>query len=328
MTIVTRIDAIDPWALGALPLGVALDLALGDPRSWPRPAHAIGMLIARTERALRTILGTPGGGRAGELLAGLVLVVVAVGSTATLVWLLDGLLGSLGGPAVLIGRGILIYWALGVRSLGDDIQRASAAPDLATARVELARMVGRDTSQLTGPEIRRACVEAVGRNTTDAVVAPVVLARPGRAGRPLDVQGAPHPRRRGRPLQRPLPPTSAGPPAGSTSWPASSPARLTWPLIALAAGLVGERGRAAFRIGRRDGRKPASPGAAAMAGALGVRLGGLTPHDGVPIRGPSLGDDLGPIEASTVDRAVLIMQITALLAATLAWSIQILVELR
>ena len=40
MTIVTQVPGIDPWVLGALPLGVALDLALGDPRGWPHPVRA------------------------------------------------------------------------------------------------------------------------------------------------------------------------------------------------------------------------------------------------------------------------------------------------
>jgi adenosylcobinamide-phosphate synthase len=108
------------------------------------------------------------------------------------------------------------------------------------------------------------------------------------------------------------------------------PARLTWLLITLAAGLLGNRGIAALRIGWRDGRKHPSPnaawGEAAMAGALGVRLGGRSTYRGVPSDKPLLGDPLAPITRETVFRAVLVMQIAALLAAGLAWVTRITLE--
>src|SRR4029077_9584247 len=93
------------------------------------------------------------------------------------------------------------------------------------------------------------------------------------------------------------------------------PARLTWLLITLAAGLMGNRGIAALRIGWRDGRKHPSPnaawGEAAMAGALGVRLGGRSTYGSIPSDKPFLGDPIAPITRETVPRAVLVMQIAA-----------------
>ena len=56
------------------------------------------------------------------------------------------------------------------------------------------------------------------------------------------------------------------------------PARLTYLLLSFAAWITGCNGKAALRIGWRDGCKHPSPNAgwpeAAMAGALGVQLGG------------------------------------------------------
>ena len=140
-------------------------------------------------------------------------------------------------------------------------------------------IVGRDTAALDEPEICRACVETVAENCNDAVVAPLFWFAVGGPGRRSGST-----RRSTR----------------STAWSATAttryrrlgwasarlddlanlvPARLTWLLIALAAALVGRATpSAAFRIGWRDGRKHPSPnaawGEAAMAGALGVRLGG------------------------------------------------------
>src|SRR2546423_15239079 len=72
------------------------------------------------------------------------------------------------------------------------------------------------------------------------------------------------------------------------------PARLTWLLISLAAGLLRERPLGSLRIGWRDGRKHPSPnaawGEAAMAGALGVQLGGVATYHGVSSTKPRLGD--------------------------------------
>jgi len=103
------------------------------------------------------------------------------------------------------------------------------------------------------------------------------------------------------------------------------PARLTWLLIALAALLRGERARAALRIGWRDGRKHPSPnaawGEAAMAGALGVELGGPATYGGVPGFKPTLGDPGAAIGPATVRRAVRLMRTAAALAVSLAWGV-------
>ncbi len=326
MTVVTQQGGIDPWALGALPLGVALDLALGDPRTWPHPVRAIGWLVARVERALRIALGRLGGGKAGELLAGGVLVILVVGMTVTLVSLACEVLDLFGGPVLLIGRALLIYAALAIRSLGDETLRVADAPDLSTARVELSKIVGRDTANLGAPEIHRACVETVGENTGDAVVGPLFwLALGGpvalwayKAISTLDSMVGYTDRLHlylGRAAAR------------LDDLASLIPARLAWLLIALAASLIGERGRAALRVGWRDGRKHPSPnaawGEAAIAGALGVRLGGPSTYKGAPSFKPYLGEFLEPIDRRTVERAVRIMQVAALIAASAAWAARI-----
>ena len=88
----------------------------------------------------------------------------------------------------------------------------------------------------------------------------------------------------GRPLRRPgqLPPRAADGAA-----------------LCLAAAILRQRPLQAVRVLLRDGRKHASPNAglpeAAMAGALGVQLGGPVSYDGVPMDRPTLGDPLLPL---------------------------------
>src|SRR4051794_40793598 len=85
----TLIQEVGPnyWCLAALPLGVVLDLAIGDPRGWPHPVRAIGRMISRAERGLRVAVAKRGGGPKVEFVAGLVLVTVVVGLTGSLAWL-------------------------------------------------------------------------------------------------------------------------------------------------------------------------------------------------------------------------------------------------
>jgi adenosylcobinamide-phosphate synthase len=301
-----------------LPLGVALDLVLGDPRRWPHPVRGIGRLIGVAERGLRVAVARAGGGASAERWAGVVLVTVVVGLVASLAWLLTDLFTQIGGPATLIGRGLMIYWGLAIRSLASETLRASESPILSVARRELAMIVGRDTAGLDATGINRACVETIGENTNDAIVAPLFwLALLGPAGlwgykavNTLDsMVGYRNPRYQ------------------NFGWASAKlddlvnlvPARLTWLLIALSAALVKEDGLAALKIGWRDGRKHPSPnaawGEAAMAGALGVQLGGPASYGGVPSFKPLIGEPIEPIDRSTVRRAVRVMVVAALHAA-------------
>jgi adenosylcobinamide-phosphate synthase len=77
------------------------------------------------------------------------------------------------------------------------------------------------------------------------------------------------------------------------------PARLTGLLMVAAAPLVGLAARSAWRIMSRDGRNHSSPNSgipeAAVAGALGVRLGGTNFYSGIPVAKPTIGDPLQPL---------------------------------
>src|SRR3954469_15720252 len=132
MVIEIREIGADFWAIGAFPLGVALDLILGAPGGWPHPVRAIGWSIRRVERSVRGALARYQGGPRAEVFAGAVLALVVVTLTMYPVWLLIELSGQLGGPASLLVRALLIYWGLAIRSLGDETLRVLEAADLET----------------------------------------------------------------------------------------------------------------------------------------------------------------------------------------------------
>jgi adenosylcobinamide-phosphate synthase len=308
-----------------LPLGALLDALLGDPRGWPHPVRAIGGLVVVVERALRALVAQVGGGRVAERLAGVGLVIVVVGTTALAVGALVLAFDLLGPVGALVGRSLLIFWGLAARSLGDEALRASEAADLETARNELAMIVGRDTGALERPEICRACVETVAENCNDAVIAPLfwyVVGGPValwiyKAVSTLDSMVG----------YRTFRYQDFGwASARLDDLAAFVPARLTWLLIAAAAAVLGEHPVNALRIAWRDGRKHPSPnaawGEAAMAGALGVQLGGAASYGGVPSAKPLLGDPGVAIDPAMVRRAVNIMRVAVALAVPLAWGLR------
>ena len=93
------------------------------------------------------------------------------------------------------------------------------------------------------------------------------------------------------------------------------PARCTAPLVCVAAALLRLRPWLALKTLRRDGRKHASPNAglteAAMAGALGVQLGGRNCYGGQPVESPRIGEPIVPLCPNHIRLANVLMFTTA-----------------
>jgi adenosylcobinamide-phosphate synthase len=309
-------------AAWSLPLGAALDACLGDPRGWPHPVRAIGWLIGRTENVLRAVVAGLRGGARMERAAGCVLALVVVGTTSLVALALLAAADRLGAWPSLFLRSVLVFWGLAAHSLGREALAASEAPDLVTARRALSSVVGRDTETLDRSEICRACVETVAENTSDAVIAPLFWYALGgpvglwafKAVNTLDSMVGYRNARYAR-----------------FGWASARlddlagliPARLSWLLLALAALLTGERASAALRTGWRYGRNHPSPNAAwseaAVAGALGVQLGGPATYGGVASLKPVLGDPGALIEPPHVRRAIRLLHVATVAALVLAW---------
>jgi adenosylcobinamide-phosphate synthase len=175
--------------------------------------------------------------------------------------------------------------------------RALRDGDVPAARRRLSHLCGRDPSTLDEAELARATVESVAENTSDAVVAPLfwgaVAGLPGllgyRAANTLDAMvGHRSPRyaRFGTPAAR------------LDDLLNLAPSRLTGLLtVAVAPTARGDRARA-WHVWRRDRHDHPSPNAgqceSAMAGALGVRLGGRNVYAGRSEVRPFLGDGPRP----------------------------------
>jgi adenosylcobinamide-phosphate synthase len=194
---------------------------------------------------------------------------------------------------------VLLAWtALATRSLLNEARsviRALEAHDLALARQRLARIVGRDTAHLDESEISRAVIETLAESGCDGIVAPLFWLAAGgvpgamayKAINTLDSM-----------IGHPEPPYRYFGRVAARLDDAANfiPARLTALSIVAAAKLPAKisdwDARRARQIWCSDGNKHASPNAgqseAAMAGALGVRLGGVSSYDGRTHHAPML----------------------------------------
>lgn len=292
-----------------LSLAYAADLLLGDPERFPHPVRWFGALTRMGERLLRPLVRGP----KSELLAGALLT----GSVASIGW-------ALGRPKNSAWQTMLAWTAMATRSLLNEVGaviRALEADDVDLARQRLARIVGRDTAHLDETEISRAVIETLAESTCDGIVAPLFwLAAIGVSGamaykaiNTLDSMiGHLEPPYRyiGRVAAR-LDDAVNFVPARLTALGIVAAAKLHPRLQGL------DSGRA-LQIWQRDGDKHASPNAgqseAAMAGALGVRLGGVSLYDGHPHDAPLLYPQGRPASVGDAKAALSLVAIVSALA--------------
>ena len=149
-----------------LPLMLAwvMELWLGDPMQLPHPVVGFGKLIAKGERTWNK-----GKGRQwkGALMA-IALVVGTYVVSACLLGLLPGVLHTL-------ASALLIFYCLAGTTLIREVREVFRAVDrsLEEGRIQVARIVGRDTSELSAQEVRTAALETLAENLSDGVIAPL-----------------------------------------------------------------------------------------------------------------------------------------------------------
>jgi adenosylcobinamide-phosphate synthase len=290
-----------------------IDLLLGDPRWLPHPVKFIGRLAASLESPLRRAIPNP---RVAGILAVLTVLAAAGGTALLLIAAAARVLPALG-DAVSIA---LLYTCFAGHDLARHsgrVAEALAANDLPEARRRVAMLVGRDTEALDEPEVVRATVESVAENLVDGVTAPLLFAVIGgpvgailyKAVNTLDSTF-------GYKNERYLQFGRAS--ARLDDVVNFLPARLTVPLAIFASAVLGLSPAGAWRIFLRDGRKHPSPNSglteAAVAGALGVQLGGTNSYFGVASERPRMGDPLHRLARAHIVQTNRLMLLTSALA--------------
>ncbi len=161
----------------ALLLGWSLDLILGDPPRLPHPIVWFGKAIAYGEHKLNK-----GGLR---LWKGALMSVSLILSVFAISWCLRKALCSISPYLSLAFDAIAIFYCLAGTTLIREVRDVFSALDrsLDDGRRQVARIVGRDTSQLSEQEVRTAALETLAENLSDGVIAPLfwlaLLGAPG-----------------------------------------------------------------------------------------------------------------------------------------------------
>jgi adenosylcobinamide-phosphate synthase len=307
---------------GELAMACVLDAAIGDPRWFPHPVRWMGFLVDWYDRLVHRLFLSPSKQRMAGVLAAVALPVGAYAVGALLMWLgnsIDSLLGS----AVAV---VMAWTTLAARDLFDhvvSVQRALQSVSLAEARTAVAKIVGRDTEEMDESDIVRATVETIAESTADGIIAPLFYLILGGAPLALAYKAV----------------STLDSMIGHLDdryrwfgWASARlddvanflPARITAFLLALSVGIVSRSWtamRRTWKILHRDGGRHPSPNSgrpeAAMAGALGVQLGGITRYDGFAIERPCLGDPDQSLTRAHIGRALMLMIWTSLIGVLL-----------
>ena len=150
-------------------VAMALDTAAGEP---PAPAHPVvwtGRYLAAAERVVPPAPPQRAVARGGAAWLLGAAVAVAAGAAAEAA---ARRAGPIAGTAL---RGLALWPLLSARMLLSEVRAVESAlhRDPVAGRAALARIVSRDTTDLTAGEVRGAAISSLAENLSDSVVAPL-----------------------------------------------------------------------------------------------------------------------------------------------------------
>ncbi|MFH1394551.1 MAG: adenosylcobinamide-phosphate synthase CbiB [Candidatus Omnitrophota bacterium] len=277
------------------------DLVFGDPEWLPHPVRLMGGLITFLEKLL--------GRKSGflkERIKGVFLAVLVVGITGFLTY---GVLILSRGINPIFGSFVWVYLAYTTLAVKDLRVKAAAVlkeienGSIEKARFMLSRVVGRDTRYLDETGVVKAVIESVAESINDGIVAPLfylVLGGPGlamiyKSVNTLDSMVG---------YKNEKYCNFGWFSAKSDDLLNYIPARITGILITIASGVYNRNFISSFKIMIRDGKKHLSPNSgiseAAMAGALGIRLGGASLYSGKIVEKPYIGEEKNAVKSSFI----------------------------
>jgi adenosylcobinamide-phosphate synthase len=298
-----------------------LDFLIGDPWNWLHPVQVMGWAIDR----YTDLVFKPGVFKRLQRLkllrlVGVGLAIVLIGGSGLIGWLIVW-----GAMAIhpLIGVGVqivLLASCLAGRSLrtaAEQVLQPLTVGDLVAARSQLSRYVGRDTANLSAPEIFRAVLETVTENATDGVMAPLFWAIVG-AFSPLGSIPFAFAYKAASTLDSMVGYRAA--PYTELGWfSARLEDGLTWVpcrLMVLTLSLLSGQPGHVWQLCRRDAPQDPSPNAGwsecAYAAILGVQVGGTNSYRGVVKHKPLLGDPIAPIACPQIQQAMRLTQFSFL----------------
>lgn len=157
--------------------GWVLDRMFGDPAILPHPVIWFGRMISAFEKKLNK-------GRF-RILKGAFTAVFLILFVFAVTAAIEYGLARLSVHAAVLFDIVVVFYCLAGRTLAKEVKMVFEALDdsLAKGRKQVARIVGRDTSELSAQEVRTAALETLAENLSDGVIAPLfwfaLLGAPG-----------------------------------------------------------------------------------------------------------------------------------------------------
>lgn len=305
-----------------LAIGYILDLIIGDPNNPLHPVRGIGYAASKFENIFRAFL------RKNLKLAGLLVWILIVGLTFIITFEIIKVARFLNIYFGTILDGILIYFCIASKGLvveGYNVIKFLLKDDLVGARKQLSYIVGRDTGSLSKEGVIKAVVETVAENMADGIIAPLIYA--GILGAPLafaykavNTLDSMFGYKNDKYIEFGYFPAKLDDVFNYI------PARITGVLIILSSLILGYDYKNSLKIYKRDRYNHTSPNSAhpeaAMAGALGVELGGANYYFGKLVEKPTIGDKSKEIEINDVNKTAKVLYLASFIGFLIALGIR------
>jgi adenosylcobinamide-phosphate synthase len=287
-------------------IAIFLDVLIGDPYSFPHPIKLMGKIIGCEEKIARKVAKSDIG---LKILGGLIVVVNILIAFFVPYYILRLLQGNSFFYHVV--NTYFLYTCIAAGCLHREAMKiyVSLSKGLQEARYKLSFIVGRDTAHLNEKGIIKATVETVAENTSDGVIAPLFFAMIG--GAPLafaykmvntmdSMLGYMNEKYKYIGFF----------PAKTDDLFNYIPSRLTGILMCVSS-IFKYNPFLGFKIMIRDRKNHKSPNCAypegAVAGLMGIQLGGDHTYFGELIRKPVIGDQNRIVESDDIKRVITIM---------------------
>ena len=299
-------------------IGYILDMVIGEPNNPLHPVRGIGYAASKFENIFRSLL------KKNLKLAGLLVWILTVGLTFMITFEIVKGARFLNIYFGIILEGVLIYFCISSKGLvveGYKVIKFLLKDDLEGARKQLSYIVGRDTGSLSKEGVVRAVVETIAENMADGIIAPLFYA--GIFGAPfafaykaVNTLDSMFGYKNDKYIEFGYFPAKLDDAFNYI------PARITGLLIVLSSLLIGYDYKNSFKVYKRDRYNHTSPNSAhpeaAMAGALGVQLGGANYYFGKLVEKPTIGDKAKEIEINDVNKTAKVLYLASFIGLLIA----------
>jgi len=306
-------------------IAIILDLLIGDPPDWPHPIRFFGWIIGNVEKWVRKVIKN-------LYIGGFLLLFGSLIGALVPILLMKFIIPPFLYKFIEI---YLLYTFLASRCLSDEarkVKKVLDSGDIQSARQKLSYLVGRDTKSLSQSEVTRGVVETVAENTIDGVLAPLFFMILGipfglsiefaliyKVVNTLDsMVGYIH-----SPYKE----------IGYASAKMDDllnfiPARIGALAMLLTGALLGKNTKNGFDVFIRDRNNHKSPNSghpeSAIAGLLGIQLGGSNVYFGNLVVKPTIGNSINEINAYHITETIQVMIGSELLIYALCWLVSVL----